>query len=40
MQYVFLNRYMGGGQFVLLSEALISWDHVEAGIAKFTAVAA
>lgn len=31
---------MCGEQFVLLSEALILWDHLEAGIAKVTAVAA
>lgn len=31
---------MYGEQFVSLSEALILWDHLETGIAKFTAVAA
>lgn len=39
MQYVFINRYIEGSLF-FLSEALILLDHLEAGIAKCTAVAA
>lgn len=39
MQNVFLNR-LNGGQFVLNSQALISWDPLDAGIATLTAVAA
>lgn len=31
---------MWRAEFVLLSEALTLWDHLEAGIAKVTAVAA